>query len=129
MSGETSDWMLRANAKAKGRRPEYFDDPALDRIVAMLMVVIGEVSVVRERLDTIERLLEAKGGVTRADIEAYVPDSVAAFERGCLTREYICRVMRALQQDMESMSAAEPSVEDVREELLRTDPMEEPPQR
>lgn len=117
MSDDTIDWMLRANAKAKGRRPQYFDDPALDRMLSMLMALVGEVSVVRERLDTVERLLESRGSITRADIEAYVPDRDAAFERGCLTREYILRVMRALQQDVESMSAKEASVEDIRREL------------
>lgn len=120
MTGETLDWMLRANAKAKGRRPQYFDDPALDRVLSMLMALIGEMSVMRERLDTIERLLEAKGNLTRADIETYAPDEAAAFERGCLTREYIARVMRGLQQEIEAMSTAERSVEDVRGDLLES---------
>jgi hypothetical protein len=74
----------------------------------------------RERLDTIERLLESKGTLTRADIESYVPDREAAFERGCLTHEYICRVMRAVQQDVASMAAGEPSVEEVRKDLLES---------
>jgi len=30
MSDDELDWMLRANAKAKGKRPQYFDDPAID---------------------------------------------------------------------------------------------------
>lgn len=120
MADEAPDWMMRANAKAKGRRPQYFDDPGLDRMLSMLMVLIGEVSVVRERLDTIERLLEAKGSLTRADIETYAPDRDTAFERGCLTREYIARVMRAVQQDVEAMSAADRSVEEVRSDLLES---------
>jgi len=120
MSDKPLDWMLRANAKAKGRRPQYFDDPALDRMLSMLMALIGEVSVMRERLDTVERLLESKGTVTRADIESYVPDREAAFERGCLTHEYISRVMRAVQQDIAAMAAGEPSVEDVRKDLLES---------
>lgn len=120
MTGETPDWMLRANAKAKGRRPQYFDDPGMDRMLSMLMALVGEVSVVRERLDTIERLLEVKGSLTRADIEAYAPDRDAAFERGCLTREYIARVMRGVQQEVEAMSVAERAVEEVRGDLLES---------
>ncbi len=99
------DWIARAGAKAKGRRPRYFDQPAQDRMLSMLMALIGEVSVLRERLDTVERLLEAKGSLDRADIESFAPDKEAARERGILTRDYIHRVMRAVQQDMEAMAA------------------------
>ena len=120
MTDETIDWMLRANARAKGKRPQYFEDPAIDRVLSILMAVVGEVSVLRERLDTIERLLERKGSLTRDDIEAFVPDRDAAYERGCLTREYIARVMRGVQQDMEAMSADEPPVDEVRRELLES---------
>jgi len=112
------DWMVRANAKAKGRRPQYFDEPALDRMLSMLMALVGEVSVLRERLDTVERLLETRGSLTRADIESYVPDQDAALERGNLTREYIARIMRALQQEVEALAAAEERpIEDIRGDL------------
>lgn len=116
------DWMVRANAKAKGRRPQYFEDPALDRMLSMLMALIGEVSVLRERLDTVERLLETRGSLTRADIESYAPDQVAALERGNLTREYIARVMRGLQQEAEALATApeERAIEDVRRDLLES---------
>jgi hypothetical protein len=117
MSEDSLDWMLRANAKAKGKRPQYFDDPAVDRTVSILMAVVGEVSVLRERVDTIERLLDAKGTISRADIESYVPDRDAGFERGLATREFITRVMRGVQQEMESLKESEPPVEEVSREL------------
>jgi hypothetical protein len=115
---EELDWIARAGAKAKGKRPQYFDDPAVDRILSILLAVAGEVSVLRERLDTIERLLDANGTISRADIEGYEPDREAAYERGLATKEYIARVMRGVQQDMEAMAAAaEPPVEQVSREL------------
>jgi hypothetical protein len=113
MSDEGFDWMLRANAKAKGKRPQYFDDPAMDRTLSILMALVGEVSVLRERLDTVERLLETKGTVSRADIEAYTPDREAGYERGAATREFITRVMRGVQQDMEALKENEPPLEEV----------------
>lgn len=111
------DPIARAGAKAKGKRPAYFDDPALDRMLSILLAVVGEVSVLKERLDTVERLLDAKGAISRADIEAYEPDRDAAYERGLATKEYIARVMRGVQQDMEAMTAPEPPVEQVSREL------------
>ncbi len=111
------DWIARAGAKAKGKRPQYFDDPANDRTLSIVMAIAGELSVLRERLDTVERLLDAKGSVSRADIETYVPDRAAAAERGLLTKEYVARIMRGVQQDMESLTQREPSVEDLSREL------------
>ena len=116
---EEVDWIARAGAKAKGKRPQYFDDPAIDRVLSILLAVAGEVSVLRERLDTIERLLDAKGTISRADIEAYQPDRDAAYDRGLATKAYIARIMRGVQQDMEAMAGpAEPTPEQLRERLL-----------
>ncbi|MGH8326854.1 MAG: hypothetical protein ACRET2_08845 [Steroidobacteraceae bacterium] len=116
------DWMVRANAKAKGRRPQYFEDSALDRMLSMLMALVGEVSVLRERLDTVERLLETRGSLSRVDIESYTPDQAAALERGNLTREYIARIMRGLQQEVEALSTAadERPIDDIRRDLSQT---------
>ena len=48
----------------------------------------------RERLDTVERLLERDGKVTRASIEAYVPDPATEGERARWRDEYVKRVFR-----------------------------------
>ena len=108
------DWIARSGAKAKGKRPAYFEDPAIDRTLSIVMALVGEVSVMRERMDTIERLLEEKGTISRDDIEAYTPDRAAGKERGLITKEYIARIMRGVQQDMEALEElGEPSVEEL----------------
>ncbi|MFK7841220.1 MAG: hypothetical protein AB8B54_03055 [Sphingorhabdus sp.] len=117
MNDAAFDWMAAANKKAKGKRPEYFDDPQDERMLSILMAVVGEVSVLRERMDTVERLLDTKGTISRNDIEGYVPDKQAAYERGVMIREYIYRVMRGPQQMVEELKQAEPPVEDVSREL------------
>ena len=114
---EELDWMTRANLKAKGKRPDFLGDPEEEKMLSMLMAVIGEVSVLRERLDTVERLLEAKGTISRADIEAYEPDREAGQERGELIREYIARVMRGPHQALQALEESEPAVEEVSREL------------
>jgi hypothetical protein len=101
------DWINQAGAKPKGKRPYFFDDPAVERVLAITMAVSQEVAVVRERLDTIERLLEAKGSLTRADIDNYAPGPEAATERAEWTRAYIARVLRIVQQELEAISRPE----------------------
>ncbi|MET0246829.1 MAG: hypothetical protein ABW182_08800 [Sphingomonas sp.] len=119
MSDDPIDWITLAGKRAKGKRPDYFDDPAVDRLLSIVMALVGEVAVQRQRGDTLERLLEAKGVVTREDIETYVPDRTAAEERGVATKAYIARVMRGVQQAMEAMAVEEKPVEQVSEELKK----------
>ncbi len=111
------DWILRAGARAKGARPKFFDDPAVDRLLSIVLALAGEVAVVKERLDTVERLLDARGTISRADIEAYAPDRTAGHERGLMHREYAARILRGVQQDMESLEMAEKPVEEVSRQL------------
>lgn len=116
---EAIDWIARAGAKPRGRRPEFHEDQAIDRLLSLTMAVVGEVSVLRERMDTIERLLDARGTISRADIEAYEPDRAAGEERGLATRAYIARVMRGFQQEVEALENPDPPVMDWVEKTSR----------
>ncbi len=117
---DSIDWIARAGARAKGKRPEFLGDPSTERILSILLAVAGEVSVLKQRLDTVERLLEAKGTINRADIDAFVPDRDAAYERAVMTKEYVARIMRGVQQSMEAMQADERSVADISADLIKS---------
>ncbi|HTW86465.1 MAG TPA: hypothetical protein VMD75_00535 [Candidatus Binataceae bacterium] len=93
--------------KAKGKRPIYFDNPECDKLLAMTIALAGEVAVVRERLDTIERLLESNGTVTTAEIEGYRPDEKIAAERERWRAEYLERVLRIVHHELESVGKGE----------------------
>ena len=102
------DWIPLTGAKPLGKRPYFFDDPAVERVLAVTMAVAQEVAVLRERLDTIERLLEkGDGKFSRADIDAYAPDPAAATERAEWSRMYIARVLRIVQQELEALNTPE----------------------
>jgi len=60
--------------KAKGKRPVYLDNAKVDRLLTMIMTLASEVSVLHDRLDTLERLAQEKGILSLEDIEAYQPD-------------------------------------------------------
>lgn len=79
---------------SKGKRPRFFDDPAIDQVMTFLLELMAEVSSLRERVDTIERLLDEKGAISRADIEAYRPDAAGEAERSTWAQAFIRRVMR-----------------------------------
>ncbi len=101
--------------KAKGKRP-HFLEPQTETVLAITMAVIQELSVTRERLDTLERVLMAGGALSPEAIDAYRPTPAAAAERGLATQEYINRVLRIMQQEGQGIAAAargEMSSEDV----------------
>ena len=100
-----------ANAKAKGKRPYFFDDPAVERVLSITMAVAGELAVTRERLDTVERLLEAGKPVSRAAIDAYRPDDDAAKQRQEWHAEYIARILRIVHQELEALQNDELNVD------------------
>jgi hypothetical protein len=116
---EGLDWIARSGARAKGRRPEFFDDPAVDRLYSLTLALAAELSATRERLDTVERLLETRGCLQREAIETYAPGKVAGDERGEATRAYIARIMRGFQQEVEAMENPEPPIMDWVEKLSR----------
>lgn len=116
---EELDWVALSGRRAKGKRPEYFDDPALDRLYSTVFALAAEVSALRERQDTVERLLDAKGTIRREDIENYAPDRQAGEERGLATRAYIARIMRGFQQEVEALQAGDPPIADIVEKLSR----------
>ena len=116
------DPIAEAGRKAKGKRPQFFELEESERLMGILMAVVEELAVTRERLDTVERLLEASGGLTRADIEGFHPNAEEARERGLQHQEYIARVLRVLQQEREALEEAktrgpEKTLEQVSEHL------------
>lgn len=118
-NNEQIDWVALSGRRAKGKRPEFFDEPALDRLYSTVFALAAEVSVLRERQDTIERLLDQNGTLRREDIESYEPDRTAGEERGLATRAYIARIMRGFQQEVEAMEAADPPIMAIVEQLSR----------
>lgn len=85
---------IRLPRTSKGKRSQFYDDPAIDDLMTFLLEHMAETGALRERLDTLERLLEAKGNVTRADIEAYQPSPEVEKERSDWTRAFLRRVIR-----------------------------------
>ncbi len=45
----------KALRTAKGKKPQYFSDPAIDKLLSIVISMAGELSVTRERLDTVQR--------------------------------------------------------------------------
>ena len=85
--------------KANGpRRPQYLASPDADRAVMMLLALATEVSALRERLDTHERLAESRLPPLPAAVEAYEPPAEVEAARAVARRSLIDRIARVLTE-------------------------------
>ena len=97
------DALADASAKPAGKRP-YFLNPEVERVMAITMAVAQELAVARDRLDTLERLLESKGVFGRAEIETFQPTAQESADRGLWIQEYLSRILRIVQQEGEAVA-------------------------
>jgi hypothetical protein len=88
---------MRLPRTAKGRRAQFFDDPAVDQLFAIVSALTAEVSVLAERLATLERLLVASGGLRDGAIETYEPGGEEAVARTTAREALIERVFQVLE--------------------------------
>src|SRR5215813_13321892 len=65
--------LRRAQKTMMTKKPSQFDDPAIDTLLNIVLSLGNEVYVLRDRMHIIEKMLEAKGGISHADIESYRP--------------------------------------------------------
>ena len=86
---------------AKGRRPRYFADPATDKLLDMVVNLMAELSVTRDRLDTVERLLDAHGILAAAEIETFKPSPEAETERQRRRTRLVQRTLRPVERELE----------------------------
>jgi hypothetical protein len=89
----------------KGRPIPFHDGPTNDQLMAMVMALTVEVSILRERLDTHERVSEAKGGFGTADVEAYNADDEALAYRTGFRNRIMHKVFRTLRAEMARLEA------------------------
>lgn len=90
---------VKISALNMGERPFFFQDPAIDQLLGMMLALSAELSVTRDRLDTIERLLESKGALGRDEIEGYRPGVAVADERQQQHQEYLQRILRIVREE------------------------------
>lgn len=88
---------LRLPRTPKGRRARFFDEPGVDQLFGIVTALTAELSVAFERIETLERVLEAGGALDRARIERWSPDADEARARAAAREALIERVFQVLE--------------------------------
>jgi hypothetical protein len=96
---------LRARVP-KGERPTFFDDPAVDRMWWVMLAMLGEITVLRDRLDAHERLAARHGTYTPADVDAFEPTPEEAQARTAEREALVERALRSITIEVEAARRA-----------------------
>ena len=111
---EITKGAARAPAAALQRsndvQPQFFADPAVDKLLSMVTALTLEVSVLRERLDTHERLLAEKNLLSSDQVDAYDPPPAVEAARAKVRDALIARVYKTLTDELQAMTQREKKV-------------------
>lgn len=80
----------------------FFRDPDVDRVLGVVMELAGEVYVLRDRLRTLELLLEERGTLTRADVEGHQPSGDERADRVAERDAFIERILAPMTHEADS---------------------------
>jgi hypothetical protein len=79
------------------KKKHQFEDPAMDILLGIVVSLGNEVYVLRDRLRIIEKMLQAKRTISRADVEAYKPTPEEEEEIRKDNDAFIVRLFRVLE--------------------------------
>ena len=107
-----------------GSQPSFHNDPTIDALTSMVIALLGEVAVLRDRIDAGERLSEAAGGHGPSDVDRFQTDATVAAARGKVRDAIYDRVLgvgldRVLPEELKRQQVAyEQTLSDVSEPAL-----------
>ncbi|WP_317928549.1 hypothetical protein [Halioxenophilus sp. WMMB6] len=77
---------------AKGKRPGFYRTEGVDELLSMVMVMAGEISVLRDRLDAHERVAKHNGLDMASAIEQLELDEEALQAREAVRQDFLERL-------------------------------------
>ena len=117
MATDTRPEPVQIRRTPKGKKPQYFQDPATDKLLSMVMTLAEELSVTRDRLDTVEQLLTAHGVLPPDAVEDFAPDPDLEHAQEQRRKRFVDRLLGALSAELDE--ATSPAVPRSREEILK----------
>jgi hypothetical protein len=91
----------------KGKRPAFHEQSAIDRLIAMNLALVSEVSVLRDRLDTFERLATADGWLGEGAIDGYQPSLDVIKARETAREALVARAFHIMREEIEGLERDE----------------------
>ena len=107
--------MIKPIRDAKGKRPQFYDQPGLDQAMSMILVLAEEFATLRDRQDTLEEVLAQHNIDAAAAIEAHEPTPETLTRREEWRQAFLARLYYLARKD-----AADASRNDTEERYTET---------
>ena len=92
---------------ARGKRPAFDANPSVDRLVSIVLALASELSVLRDRLDTME-ILGAQGGwLASGAVDSFIADQPTRERRELAREAYLDRVLHIMTAEIEGLERDE----------------------
>ena len=86
---------------AKGKKLNYLNDGSIDNLMAMIMTLTQEISVLRDRIDTLERILESKKIILDEEFNEFIPTDDLETKRKNRRHALLERVLLPIKKELE----------------------------
>ncbi len=86
----------------RGGRPFFFSDPAIDKVLNMVVTLGSEVWALRERLAAVEGIQERQGSLAAGEVDAYEFTAEQEQRLAADRKEFIENLFRVLQEQVDA---------------------------
>jgi len=101
----------------RSRRPSFFDDSAADQIVTMMLEMMAELWVVKQRVHTLEKVLGETGISVSEQIEKYQLNEEDLAELEGTRRKFVETIMRSLEADFVDRASLQQEMDELTDEM------------
>ena len=93
----------------RGKRPKIYKHESLDHLMAITTALVQEVAVLRDRIDLVERVAQAKGIILQDEIVAFSLQESDLVERELWRTKYLGRIYAIFEQEAAELAAKDTS--------------------
>jgi hypothetical protein len=97
----------RPQRYARGKRPHFYTTPGMDEAMSMVIVLAQELSVLRDRVDAIERVSAQRGIDLAREIENLVLDQPALDARELQRQQLFERLYYVVRKEAHELAEAD----------------------
>lgn len=90
---------------SKGKRQQFFSDPAIDHMAAITLSLASEFWSLRERVYVLETLAEQSGTFSRSAVESYELSETERSELDHLRQEFMERLLFVLREELDDVKS------------------------
>jgi len=86
-----------------------YPNDGMDHMMSMMMTLVQEVSVLRDRVDLVERVAAGKGIILAEEIENFQLDQAALESRETARNQYMARIFAIFEQEAAELASKDTS--------------------